>query len=723
MAYPRRSAVAAVVLAAALVASACLAPTQFDPTGRAPIGSLDVVVNAAGGIRVRGWALDPETSAPIKVKVGVAGVVREVTANLDRPDVGRAYPGKGPRHGFDYTFGPLDPGLRGICVWVDNTVGRGDDRLLGCANIQVTDGSPIGALETVAAPSPRSIAVSGWTFDPNTPAPASVAVTVDGHSAARLTANGSRADVNRVHKRSRSGYSTQISASPGRHQVCVGVFNVGFGVDRLLGCRYVTVAEFTVDYRPNGHLDRVVPTGAGSVKAEGVAQDPDGASGLRVRLDVDQGTPGARSLVVPVLNGRFSVTVDGLGAGLHTLCPVGLDVDGGRGGLSGDRGFICGSTVLGDVAVGTGGAAQNPTWVAPPAGNTLRYTSRDAGVSVTLRDGSTMWFFGDTSETDKIGNLKYFLHNTAAWASAGSPTVTRDAVKAGGTPYQFVDATHTCSSPGTPKPALWPESAVAVPQADGNDRVLVFMSKVCLGTSFLDIQAKGMALVELTYDPQSPPVDQRIQGTVTKADLFGVAHPYGRAAVLGEDGDTIYTYECGQFDSANWAAPRPCTVGRVPFASRTNPGSWTYWTGTAGDDFADEAYWSANQALATGVESPTGSTVAAPVSAFTITRDAVHGVYVMVYSPFPGFTDRVEVRVAETPVGPFTDPVTVVLPGCHDTTGGVEYLCYAGTAQPSLSKPGLLGIGYYDQLVTPSPKRGQYMVVTVAFTAVLTASP
>ncbi|MCZ7628087.1 MAG: glutamate--tRNA ligase family protein [Microthrixaceae bacterium] len=76
----------------------------------------------------------------------------------------------------------------------------------------------------------------------------------------------------------------------------------------------------------------------------------------------------------------------------------------------------------------------------------------------------------------------------------------------------------------------------------------------------------------------------------------------------------------------------------------------------------------------------------------------------MVYSPFPGFTDRVEVRVAETPVGPFTDPVTVVLPGCHDTTGGVEYLCYAGTAQPSLSEPGLLGIGYYDQLVTPSPE-------------------
>lgn len=721
VAHARRIAVAAVVLAFASLASACLSPTQFDPTGRAPIGNLEVVANAAGGIRVSGWALDPETSAPVEVKVGVAGVVRQVTADLDRPDVARAHRGKGPRHGFDYVFGPLEPGLRGICVWVDNTVGRGDDRLLGCANIQVTDGSPIGALEAVTSSSPRSITVSGWAFDPSTPAAARVAVTVDGRSAATLAANGTRADVQRAHRRSRSGFSTGIAATPGRHQVCVGVFNVGFGSDRLLGCRNVSVAESSGDYRPRGRLDRVEPTGADSVLVQGVAQDPDGAYGLRVRLDVDAGTPGARSTVVPVVNGRFSVNLDGLGAGPHKLCPVGLDVDGGRGGIKGDRRFICGSTTLGDVAVGTGGASQNPTWVAPPTGSLLSTTSRDAGVSVVLRDGSTMWFFGDTSDTDALGNLKYFVHNTAAWAAAGSPTVTRDAVAAGGKPYQFASAPHSCGSPSASTPALWPESAVAVPRADGTDRVLVFMSKVCLGTGFLDIEPKGIALVEVTYDPRNPPAERRISGTLTKADLFGVAHPYGRAAVLGSDADTIYAYECGQFDSDNWAAPRPCTVGRVPFANRTDPGSWTYWTGSVGDDFADASNWSPNSALATGMRSPTGSDVAAPVAAFTITRDDLHGAYLMVYSPFPGFTDRVEVRVAVTPVGPFTDPVTVVLPGCNDTAGGVEYLCYAGTAQPSLSRPGLLGIGYYDQLITPSPKRGQYMTVTVPFAVVLTA--
>lgn len=724
--HPRKIAMLSVLLALAMVASACLAPTQFDPTGRAPIGNLEVVKDAAGGIRVSGWALEPETSAPVKVKVGVAGVVREVTANLTRSDVARAYPGKGSKHGFDYTFGPLAPGLRGICVWVENAVGVGADRLLGCDNITVTDGSPIGNLETAAASAAREITASGWVFDPNSSGPAEVVVNVDGQLADRVKADRRRPDVGAVHGRTYSGFHTKVAATPGTHQVCVAVFNVGFGEHRLLGCRTVTVAESTQDRRPSGYLTEVTPTAAGSVHLSGVAQDPDGAAGLKVRLDVDPGTSGAWSVTLNVVGGVFATEVTGLSPGLHTLCPMGLDVNGGFG-VRGNRQFTCGSTVVGDLAVGTGGLGRNPTWVAPRAGNPLRMMSRDAGVSVQLRDGSTMWFFGDTLQSDNVGDLLYFKHNTAAWASAGAPTVTRDGVSSGANgavPWQFVTPpVNFCAGADFPNPALWPESAVAVPQSDGTDRVLVFMSKVCLGTGFLEIEGRGMALVELTYNPASPPVDQRIQGQVTKADLFGPAHPYGRAAVLGADGNTIYTYECGQFDSANWAVPRPCTVGRVAFAARTNPANYSYWAGTLGDDFTDDSKWTPNPALATMIQSPTGADVTAPVASFTLTRDATHGAYLVVYSPFPGFTDRVEVRVAETPVGPFTDPVTVFLPGCNDTTGGVQYLCYAGTAQPSLSTPGLLGIGYYDQLITPSPRRGQYMTVTVAFTVVLTASP
>lgn len=723
---PRRVAVTPVVMVLALIASACLAPTQHDPTGRAPIGNLEVVKDAAGGIRVKGWALEPETSASVKVKVGVAGVVREVTANLARGDVAAAYPGKGPNHGFDYTFGPLAPGLRGICVWVENAIGAGEDRLLGCDNITVTDGSPMGNLETVAASAAREITASGWVFDPNSSGPAEIVVNIDGQLADRVKADKPRPDVGAVHGRTYSGFHTKVAATPGSHQVCVAVFNVGFGEHRLLGCRTVTVAESTQDRRPSGHLTEVTPTAAGSVHLRGVAQDPDGASGLKVRLDVDPGTSGAWSVTLNVAGGVFATDVTGLTPGLHTLCPVGLDVDGGFG-VRGNRQFTCGSTVVGDLAVGTGGQGQNPSWVAPPPGNQLRMMSRDAGVSVQLSDGSTMWFFGDTLESNNVGDLLYFKNNTAAWASPGAPTVTRDGVNTGANgaePWQFVSPTTSfCAGASFPNPALWPESAVAIPQSNGTDRILVFMSKVCVGSGFLQIEGMGMALVELTYDPASPPVDQRIAGQVTKADLFGPAHPYGRAAVLGEDGDTIYTYECGQFDSANAALPRPCTVGRVAFADRTDPGDWTYWAGAPGDDYTDNLNWTSNPALAVGIPSPTGADVVAPVAAFTLTRDAVHGAYLMVYSPFPGFNDRVVVRVAETPVGPFTDPVTVFLPGCNETSGGVEYFCYAGTVQPSLSQPGLLGIGYYDQLITPSPRRGQYMTVTVPFTVVLTASP
>jgi hypothetical protein len=707
------------VLATAVVVTACLGPGQPDPTGRAPIGNLEVVVDAAGGIRVSGWALDPDTSAPVVVKVGSEGVVREVLANRNRPDVAAAYPGYGAAHGFDHTFGPLPAGLRGICVWVENRYGIGDDRLLGCSNVRVTDGTPIGALDVATSLAPRTISVAGWAFDPNTSASSEIVVNVDGQFAARKRADIYRSDIAAIYGRGNSGYSVEVAATPGSHQVCVATFNVGYGVDRLLGCRTVVVAASTEDRRPTGRLTAVTPRSRGVVAVSGTASDPDGSTGLKVRLDVDAGTPDARSIILPVSGGSFATTITGLGPGVHTICPVGIDVDGGIG-VRGDRAFLCGSTFVSDLSVGTGGTAQDPTRVAPPSSNPLALTDRDAGVSVILRDGSVMWFFGDTLEKDPAGDTRYFTNNTAAWAAAGSPTVTRDGVN-GSAPWQFVGSPHSCAGqPGYPNPAIWPESAVAVPQPDGTDRVLVFMSKVCLGTEFLQIQPMGMALAEVTYDPADKPVDARIQGSVTQPNLFGVTDPYGRGSVLDADDDTIYTYQCGRFrpeDQSDWG---PCNVGRVAFADRTEISEWEFWSG---GDWTDPANWSPVEASAAPIVSTIGTDVTPPVASFTLTYDDAHDAWLMVYSPWPGFTDRVEVRVAESPVGPFTDPVTVFLPGCGETSNGVTYRCYAGTAQPKLSGPGLLGVGYYDQLITAAPLRGQYMTVTVPFSVVATPGP
>ncbi len=102
-----------------------------------------------------------------------------------------------------------------------------------------------------------------------------------------------------------------------------------------------------------------------------------------------------------------------------------------------------------------------------------------------------------------------------------------------------------------------------------------------------------------------------------------------------------------------------------------------------------------------------------PVAAFTVARDEPHGVYVMAYSPWPGFTDRVVVRVSTTPTGPWTPPIEIELPGCRNQPRDVGYYCYAGTAQPQMSSATALGIGYYDQLVSTDPARGQYRVITV----------
>ncbi len=275
----RRATALAAVLATAVVVTACLGPGQSDPTGRAPIGNLDVVVDAAGGIRVSGWALDPDTSASVVVKVGSEGVVREVLANGNRPDVAAAYPGYGAAHGFDYTFGPLPAGLRGVCVWVENRHGIGDDRLLGCANIQVTDGTPIGSLDVATSLAARTITVAGWVFDPSTSASSDVVVNVDGQFAASKVADVYRSDIAAIYGRGNSGYSVEVAATPGSHQVCVATHNVGFGVDRLLGCRTVVVAESPEDRRPTGKLTAVTPLSHGVVAVSGTASDPDGSTG------------------------------------------------------------------------------------------------------------------------------------------------------------------------------------------------------------------------------------------------------------------------------------------------------------------------------------------------------------------------------------------------------------------------------------------------------------
>jgi SpoIID/LytB domain protein len=99
-----------------------------------PFGAVDSAVRTTGGIRVRGWAIDPDTTAPIDVHVYVDGIGAGVqTASRSRPDVGAAVPPYGSAHGYDLTV-PAAGSARTVCVYAIN-VGPGSNSLLACRSV------------------------------------------------------------------------------------------------------------------------------------------------------------------------------------------------------------------------------------------------------------------------------------------------------------------------------------------------------------------------------------------------------------------------------------------------------------------------------------------------------------------------------------------------------------------------------------------------------------
>jgi hypothetical protein len=108
--------------------------TVVVPTG-SPFGVLDVAEGGAGSVSVAGWAIDPDSADPIAVHVYVDGVGHAIVADVLRLDVGAAYPGMGPAHGFAATVAaPVGPHT--VCAYgID--VGPGENALLGCRAVMV----------------------------------------------------------------------------------------------------------------------------------------------------------------------------------------------------------------------------------------------------------------------------------------------------------------------------------------------------------------------------------------------------------------------------------------------------------------------------------------------------------------------------------------------------------------------------------------------------------
>ncbi|MBS1838869.1 MAG: hypothetical protein JST64_14340, partial [Actinobacteria bacterium] len=301
------------VLAIAVSMTACLAPGAPDPTGHAPFGNLDLIAQSGAGIRVAGWAIDPDTTAPIDVQVKVEGqAVRDVRADLVRPDVGAAFPGRGSFHGFDFTVPDLGPGKRQVCVWVSDVGVGGDTRVLGCKDV-VIQVDPFGAIDAVTTLANGMIRVTGWVADPETTDPTDVGIVLDGARVVVQPTDIARPDVQAVYGLGLlRGYDIRFPATPGSHTVCVVAGNVGWGSARFIGCSPVVV-PLTDDRRPDLRLSSVTPVDATTVRVRGTVTDPDGPGPITVDVRIDGGEIRSSASV----GGVVDMTIGGLAPGRH----------------------------------------------------------------------------------------------------------------------------------------------------------------------------------------------------------------------------------------------------------------------------------------------------------------------------------------------------------------------------------------------------------------------
>ncbi len=367
--------------------------------------------------------------------------------------------------------------------------------------------------------------------------------------------------------------------------------------------------------------------------------------------------------------------------------------DGPSGGSSADRS---------GVQLRVGDTVSPPVRVEPAPGSPTPQIDRDAGVSARLSDGSTVWFFGDTAERTPSGSLAWFEIGSAAWSRPADPTTTYGGAD-GDAVVPFAEPTDEFEPcpPEASTAGMWPLAAVIDPTEV--DRVVLWMSNICLGGGRTAI-SRGISVGEWRYDPADPPEDRPIRVTVLDQNLFPDDR-YGEAAVV--DGERIVVYGCDQSeDPMNGDDGGSCRAARVDPSDVADVDAYEVWTGDGWVVGAPPAPLELAAAPGGGFMPPGPLSVAAAPGGSG---------YVMLYSPWPGYTPFVEIRGARTPQGPWSAPRTLELPDCEQTYGAIRASCYAANLQPDFSTPGVLGFGYYDQLVASPPQLGSYLLTSVPF--------
>jgi len=201
--------------------------------------------------------------------------------------------------------------------------------------------SPFGRVDRTKRV-PGGFQVSGWAFDPDTPAFIAVHVYVDGQLASVVAASQERPDIGASFpgRGTAHGFSANVGAMAGNHSYCAYAINAGPGNNSLISC-----GSFYVNGSPIGALEGVSADTGGHLNFSGWVLDPDTDSPIDVHLYVNGGFAAAATAegdrgdvggMYPEYGTRhgFSATAPVL-ASDNTICAYGISVSGGDNALLG----------------------------------------------------------------------------------------------------------------------------------------------------------------------------------------------------------------------------------------------------------------------------------------------------------------------------------------------------------------------------------------------------
>lgn len=214
-----------------------------NPTA-SPIGHLDGSGSTLGTVSLSGWGLDPDTlGKPTSIAIyGPQGLVYWGPTDVNRPDVNSAFGSTGA-HGFAISLANQPPGVQTYCAYVADSAGY-ENVPIGCAAVSnAVNRMPTGRIEG-AGVTARTVSISGWAFDPDTP---NASIYIATYSPAGLvswiTASLYRPDVNSVFGiAGQHGFAITIPNQPvGSTQYCLYGADDRGTTNSLLGCTSVTV--------------------------------------------------------------------------------------------------------------------------------------------------------------------------------------------------------------------------------------------------------------------------------------------------------------------------------------------------------------------------------------------------------------------------------------------------------------------------------------------------